>query len=109
DGQDTIVNTGNSSKSGTLDFGNIAANQLWFLKSGNDLKIDVMGSTQQVTVSGWFNSAGAQLQSITAGGLTLDTQVNALVQSMATYSAAHSGFNPAASASTQAPNDTALQ
>jgi Ca2+-binding RTX toxin-like protein len=86
-GQDTIVNglSGNSGATGALDFASgIATNQLWLLRSGNDLQIDVMGSTDHVIVSGWCASATADLaQLTTAGGLKLDSQLQQLVQSMA--------------------------
>ena len=82
-----------------LDFtGGIADDQLWFPQSGNDLRIDLMGTQTDVIVKDWFASSSNQLQEITAGGLKLDSQVSQLVQAMASYSAAHSGFDPAASA-----------
>jgi Ca2+-binding RTX toxin-like protein len=110
-GQDTIVNglSGNSGATGALDFASgIATNQLWLLRSGNDLQIDVMGSTDHVTVSGWYASATADLSQLTtAGGLKLDSQLQQLVQSMANYGAANSAFDPTMVA--QAPsNDPAL-
>ena len=98
-----------SSPSNELDFGSgIANNQLWLTQSGNDLNIDVMGSSSQVTVAGWYTSSNNQLQQVTAGGLTLpNNQVAQLVQAMATYSSSNPGFDPTAVA--QAPNDPTLQ
>jgi hypothetical protein len=52
------------------------------LRSGNDLQIDVMGSQSKLTISGWFSSAGDQLQEITADGLKIDSQVSQLVQAI---------------------------
>ncbi len=109
-GQAIIVNgaSANTSASNELDFAaGISNQQLWFLKSGNDLQIDVMGSSSKTTVAGWFTSPRSQLSEITAGGLKLDAQVSQLVQAMATYSSNHSSFNPMIAS--QAPNDTALQ
>ena len=109
-GQDQIVNGTMSSTtvSGELDFGaSITDNQLWFQRNGNDLTIDVMGSQDKITVAGWFNGAGSQLQEITAGGMKIDAGVSQLVQAMANYSSAHAGFDP--TTATQAPADTTLQ
>ena len=103
-GQDRIVNGTASSMtaSGELDFGaNITDNQLWFQRNGNDLTIDVMGSQDKITVAGWFNGAGSQLQEITAGGMKIDAGVTQLVQAMASYSSSHAGFDP--TTATQAP------
>jgi hypothetical protein len=105
-----IINgsSANSTASNELDMGaGISDEQLWFVRSGNNLQIDVMGSQGQVTVSNWFASTGNQLSEITAGGLKLDSQLSQLVQAMATYSAANPGFNP--TAVSQAPNNAALQ
>jgi Ca2+-binding RTX toxin-like protein len=111
DGTTTIANgaAGNSGSSNELDFGaNISDEQLWFLQSGNNLQIDIMGTKSHVTVAGWFSSPGNQLQEITtADGMKLDSQVSQLVQAMATYAANNTGFNP--TAATQAPNDPTLQ
>jgi Ca2+-binding RTX toxin-like protein len=109
-GQTTIVNgaPGGMTASNELDFGSgIADNDLWLLQSGNNLQIDLMGSTSSVTISNWFAGAGHQLQEITAGGLKLDGQVAQLVQAMATFAANNPGFNP--TTATQAPNDPTLQ
>jgi hypothetical protein len=93
-----------------LDFvGGISDNQLWFLQSGNDLKIDLLGASTQVDINGWFSSSSNQLQEITAGGMKLDSQVSQLVQAMAAYSANNSGFDPTASSIHVVPNDSGLQ
>jgi uncharacterized protein YheU (UPF0270 family) len=110
-GQDRIVNgtAASTGPSGELDFGaGINADQLWFQRNGNDLSIAVLGSHDQITVSGWFSGAGAQLAEIrTAGGMKIDAGVAQLVQAMATYSSAHAGFDP--TTATQAPSDAGLQ
>jgi Ca2+-binding RTX toxin-like protein len=112
DGQATIINGSSAAfpASNELDFGTgISDQNLWFVQSGNDLQIDLLGTQSQVTVSNWFGSAGSQLSEITAGGLKIDSQVAQLVQAMATFSADNPGFNPTAATATQAPNDPALQ
>jgi hypothetical protein len=93
-----------------LDFlGGITDDELWFAHSGNDLQIDLMGTTTEVTIANWFGSGNHPLQEITAGGLKLDSQISQLVQAMATYSANNSGFDPTASTVHSIPNDSGLQ
>jgi Ca2+-binding RTX toxin-like protein len=112
-GQTTINNLasdGVTTPRGEIDFGaGIASNQLWFLQSGNNLQIDVLGTNEQVTAAGWFaGNARAQVQTITAADtLKLDTGVAQLVSAMATYSANNASFNP--TTATQMPTDTNLQ
>ncbi|CCE02711.1 calcium-binding protein [Bradyrhizobium sp. STM 3809] len=109
DGNDVIINgvASLSKPTGTLDFGQAySADNFWFVKSGNDLEIDILGTHQQVTVADWFLGGSYQLQEIKAGGLELDTQVSQLVQAMATYAAAHPGFDP--TVASQLPTDAHL-
>jgi hypothetical protein len=111
-GQVTINNATSqgAGAQGQLDFSPDISNQnLWFVQNGNDLKIDVMGSHDQFTISNWFGSnPAASLAEIQAGnGLRLDSSVLQLVQAMATYSATNPGFDPATV--TQAPTDSSLQ
>jgi hypothetical protein len=93
-----------------IDFGaGVAHDQLWLQRSGNELQIDLLGTNQDLTVSGWYaGNARAQVQSIDAGdGLKLDSQLQQLVTAMATYSANNAGFNPTQVA--QMPTDQTLQ
>jgi Ca2+-binding RTX toxin-like protein len=109
-GQDRVVNgTGSGEPEGTLAFGaGIAPDQLWLAHSGNDLVIDRMGSTDSVTIAGWYSSPSSQLQTIaTSDGMKLDAQLDSLVQAMASFSAGNPGFAPTIVA--QAPNDPNLQ
>src|SRR5207253_4583622 len=109
-GQATIHANEAAGTTNELDFvGGITSENLWFQQSGNDLKIDLLGTTTQVDVSGWFSNATNQLQEITAGGLKIDSQISQLVQAMATYSAANPGFDPTAATIHTLPNDSALQ
>jgi len=110
DAQAIIFNgaASNTSASNELDFApGISDQQLWLLRSGNSLQIDLLGTASEVTISNWYAATGNQLQEITAGGLKLDSQVAQLVQAMAVYSSGNPGFNPTAVA--QIPNDPALQ
>jgi Ca2+-binding RTX toxin-like protein len=111
-GQSVINNLASdgSSPKGEIDFGaGVAHDQLWLQRSGNDLQIDLLGTNQDLTVSGWYaGNARAQVQSVDAGdGLKVDSQLQQLVSAMATYAAANLGFNP--TQATQMPADQSLQ
>jgi hypothetical protein len=109
-GQATINPNEASGTMNELDFtGGISDQNLWFIQSGNNLKIDLLGTSTSVTVNGWFSSSSNQLQEITAGGLKIDSQISQLVQAMATYSANNPGFDPTASGVSSVPHDTNLQ
>ncbi|HEY0525265.1 MAG TPA: calcium-binding protein, partial [Stellaceae bacterium] len=99
----------NAGPSGEIDFGaGIATNQLWLRQSGNDLLVNVMGTQDRITVSGWYGAVTSRLQEIvTADGSNLDTQLDQLVQAMASYAAANPGFDPTLVA--QLPSDPNLQ
>jgi hypothetical protein len=109
-GQDTINNGYGFAAQGQIDFtsSSVTDEKLWFQQSGNDLLVDLLGTNDQIDVSNWFSGiAGYQVQSIQAGGLTLDTQVAQLVQAMATYATNNPSFNPATA--TSMPTNSALQ
>ncbi len=109
-GQTVIGVQGAAGTANDLDFtGGLTDQNLWFVQSGNDLKIDILGSTSSVTVGGWFSGNASQLQEISAGGLKIDSQVSQLVQAMATYSSNNPGFDPTSSAVSSVPNDSGLQ
>jgi Haemolysin-type calcium binding protein related domain len=109
-GQATIYANEAPGTANELDFtGGITDNQLWFLQSGNDLRIDLLGTQTEVSVKDWFSGGSTQLQEITAGGLKIDSQVSQLVQAMASYSASNAGFDPTAASVHTLPNDANLQ
>jgi hemolysin type calcium-binding protein/hemolysin type calcium binding protein len=109
----TVINnlaSDGSAPKGEIDFGaGVAHDQLWLQRSGNDLQIDLLGTNQDLTVSGWYaGNARAQVQSIDAGDdLKLDSQLQQLVAAMATFSANNAGFDPTQVA--QMPTDQTLQ
>jgi hypothetical protein len=106
----TITPDYSSGISNEFDFtGNVTDQNLWFLQSGNNLQIDVIGTNNQATLDGWFNSGNQASEAFTAGGLRLDSQISQLVQAMAAYSGSYAGFDPTTSTLHQIPNDTALQ
>ncbi len=62
----------------------IAHDQLWFSQSGNNWKINVIGTSDQVTIAGGAGGSNFRIEQLTAGGKTLShTQVANLVQAMA--------------------------
>jgi hypothetical protein len=102
---------GIATPNGETDLGaGLTAQNLWFAQSGSDLQIEVLGTTEQATIAGWFaGNARVQGGSIdtTADGARLDIGVAQLVSAMATYAAANPGFDPATEP--QMPRDPALQ
>jgi hypothetical protein len=109
-GSDTINNaiSGGSTASGTAEFlSSINDEDLWFTQSGNNLVIDEIDSSNQLTIDNWYSTTGNQLSSFTADGKTLDSSIASLVAAMATYSSANPSFNPATA--TAMPTDTTLQ
>ena len=110
----TVINNlasdGSTTPEGEVDFGSSTTDEnLWFVQNGSDLQVDLLGTSDQLTIKGWFSgNARAQVASFdTADGLKLDTQVEQLVTAMATYSANNPTFNPVTA--TQMPTDTSLQ
>ncbi|WP_398482627.1 calcium-binding protein [Tardiphaga sp.] len=92
-----------------LDFsGSIEHDDLWFRQSGNDLRIDVVGSNTNATIKDWFAGSSRELDEIKAGGLTLDNQVSQLVQAMASFTSTHPSFDPT-STSASMPQDQSVQ
>lgn len=86
DGQDHIIE---SSGSDTLTFSsNVNANQLWFTKTGNNLVIGVIGSSDQVIVDNWYSNSNFQVESIqSSDGKTLsNSKVDVLVSAMSAFS-----------------------
>jgi hypothetical protein len=104
--------TGGTAANGELDFGSgIATDQLWFAQSGNNLVVDLMGTSDQAVIQGWYSGTAADQLSefVTSGGMKLDSALNSLVQAMATFSADNTGFDPTSTANTTVPGDTTLQ
>jgi len=88
-GTDKVDNKGHGSDGDTLAFdSDIAFDQLWFQRVGDDLKVSVIGTTANVTVSEWYKTADNQVSTITAAaGYALQAgQVDNLVAAMASFS-----------------------
>jgi len=90
DGADTVYDldttAGNQDK--LLLDGAIKADQVWLAKSGNDLVVSVIGTTDKVTINSWYLGGLYQVESIVAGGngKTLSAaNVQNLVNAMASF------------------------
>lgn len=87
---------------GTLYFGSdIRPDSLWFQQQGPDLQISVTGSGQQVNLHNWYASEHERPSRIVSGdnNTLFDSDVERLVQAMASFAApasAHSTFFDAA-------------
>jgi len=83
--------TENDATAGNTDvasFGTgISSEQLWFAKSGNDLQVSIIGTTDTLTVSNWYLGSQYHVEQFkTADGkLLLDSQVQNLVNAMAAF------------------------
>jgi Ca2+-binding RTX toxin-like protein len=90
DGHDAIVE--DDSTVGNFDiaaFGSgITADQLWFAKKGNDLQVTVIGTDDVFSISGWYKGASHHVEEFTTsdGKVLLDSQVQNLVNAMASFS-----------------------
>ena len=82
---------------------------IWLQQVGDNLQVDLMGSSDQLTIDDWFGGSNpAAVQGFaTSDGLKLDTQVSQLVSAMATYATDNPAFNP--TAVSQIPTDSSLQ
>ncbi len=62
----------------------VAYDQLWFKKVGNNLEVSVIGTTDRLTVSNWYVSSQWHVEQVAASDkILVDTQVQALVDAMA--------------------------
>lgn len=95
-GSSSTVNVGHgtynlaftSAPGGSLAFSSdVASDHLWFEHVGQDLRIDVIGSTETVTLKSWYATSPGHASAIIAGdGKTVsDVDVEKLVQAMASF------------------------
>ncbi|SDG42860.1 calcium-binding protein [Paraburkholderia phenazinium] len=100
----TVVNgiASNNVAAGDLSIEGVNPDDIWLQQVGNDLQVDIIGSTTEATIKNWFSNTYSQLGELTVSGgtggnMTLDTQINQLIQAMATFSANNPGFDPTSS------------
>jgi Ca2+-binding RTX toxin-like protein len=89
DGVDAWIE--NDATFGNLDiarFGaDIAHDQLWFRKIGNDLETRIIGTSDRTLVKNWYSGDGNHIERFEAGDgrVLLDSQIDNLVQAMAAF------------------------
>lgn len=66
----------------------IAAEQLWFRRTGSDLNISIIGTADRIVIKGWYDSVFREIEEfeLANGQMLLNEQVNVLVGAMAPYS-----------------------
>jgi len=89
DGLDRILESDNTTTSvDTLQLSaRISREQVWWRKSGNDLEMSIIGTTDKVTIQNWYAGKANHIEQFrTADGkVLLDTQVDQLVNAMAAF------------------------
>ncbi len=66
----------------------VATDQLWFQQAGNDLEIDIIGTSDKITIANWYSGGANHVEQIKTsdGKVLLDSAVQNLVQAMAAFS-----------------------
>ena len=97
DSADRLVDAGGHDTLSVLP--GVDAEQIWFRQVGSNLELSVIGTGDSLTIADWYANPAARVERIvTAGGsMLLDTQVQSLVEAMATFAP------PAAGQTTLAP------
>ena len=113
DGADTIDNAGQSASDDVVSFdATIDHDQLWFQKTGDDLWVQVIGTSDRIVVEDWFTGTANRLDFETANGFGLaSADVQALVDAMASFDPPAPGetdLDPGATAYNHATVTTAI-
>jgi Ca2+-binding RTX toxin-like protein len=85
-GQDRVID--NSGAADSMLFGAINPLDLVLARQVNDLRLSIHGSADQVTIQNWYTSSSNRTETIQAGNgqFLLSTQVDQLIQAMASFS-----------------------
>ncbi|WP_081062565.1 calcium-binding protein [Burkholderia cepacia] len=88
---------------GDLAISDVNPENIWLEQVGNDLHVDIMGTSTEATIQNWFGSSADPLRELSlsggpGGSRVLDGQINQLIQAMAAFSANHPGFDPTSAA-----------
>ncbi len=99
DGQDIIINGSatQSGPSGTLLFAaGLGPSNLWFTRSGNDLVIAQVGTSDHVLVQDWYAQTYRQLADLTLSDESTigNGAITALAAAMTAYQVAHPTYDP---------------
>jgi Ca2+-binding RTX toxin-like protein len=82
---DVIVDEGGVND--VLVLSDVAHDDVWLMRSGDDLLLSVIGTNDQVSISDWYSEADAKVETITSadGMVLLDSAVERLVTAMAAF------------------------
>ena len=89
-GSDLISNADTDLAADRVLFGaGVTADQLWFTRSGTNLVVSVLGTSDRATLQGWYSSTANQLDhfEVSDGATLAATQVQQLVNAMSAFSA----------------------
>jgi Ca2+-binding RTX toxin-like protein len=88
-GSDTIIEAdATAGNKDTVQFASgITADQLWFRQVGNNLEVSIIGTEDKLTLNSWYAGSGYQVEEFRTsdGHVLIDTQVQNLVQAMASF------------------------
>jgi serralysin len=86
-GRDSIWNKDADDGADLIQFGaSIAADQLWFMRSGSDLVVGILGAGDKATVKNWYSDAANRLDfALSTGESLAAAQVDQLVSAMAAF------------------------
>ncbi|WP_239142959.1 calcium-binding protein [Variovorax sp. WS11] len=89
-GRDTIIeDDATAGNKDVVQFASgITADQLWFRQVGNNLEVSIIGTEDKLTLNSWYAGSGYHVEEFRTsdGHVLIDTQVQNLVQAMASFS-----------------------
>ena len=89
DGEDRIIESrSDPADVDVVQFGSdVAFDQLWFDRSGDDLRVSIVGTADRFTIEGWYLENPGRIEEFRSGDghLLLESQVQNLVQAMASF------------------------
>ncbi|MFZ0267373.1 cadherin domain-containing protein [Caulobacter sp.] len=101
-GADWIIDAAGANR---VVIGGVASDRIWLTRSGEDLRIAVIGGTTAITVSGFYAASGARMKEIALDGASLFLgHAQALIDAMTAVSFAPPAVMPAAIAAQAAPS-----
>ncbi|WP_176026224.1 beta strand repeat-containing protein [Robbsia andropogonis] len=103
----------NNYRSGVLELGGVSEENVWFKRVGDDLQVELMGTSDKITIlseNSYWNELGAITTTASPGGTTaqVDSGLNQLIQAMADFTAANPGFDPTAASNPSITDATVL-
>jgi Ca2+-binding RTX toxin-like protein len=84
-GADIVTDAGGNDRLDIL--AGVTEDQVWLRQIGNDLELSVIGTTDRLTINGWYTSPSNQIESLRLadGQALLASQVQQLVNAMAAF------------------------